>query len=59
MEEGDRAVKAVLTQMRQPYPEGSLLMDAPRHRDIQQLITMARDKDEWNIIVNALKLSLE
>ena len=59
MEDGMRAVKTVLTQMRQPYPEGSLLMDAPRHRDTKQLITMAQDKEEWNLIVNALKLSLE
>ena len=27
--------------------------------DTRQLITMAQKKDEWNIIVNALKLSLE
>ena len=59
MEDGFREVKTVLTQMCQPYPEGSLLMDAPRHRNTQQLITMAQDKGEWNIIVNALKLSLE
>ena len=59
MEDGDREIKAVLTQLRQPYPEGSLLMDAPRHSDTRQLITMAQKKDEWNIIVNALKLSLE
>ena len=58
MEDGIRDVKTVLTQMCQPYPEGSLLMDAPRHRNIDQLITMARDKDEWNLQVNALKLRL-
>ena len=55
----DRLVKTVLAQIQKPYPAGSLLMDAPRHNSMKQLIEMAEDKESWNIHVNAVKLSLE
>ena len=38
------------------YPEGSILMDAPHHRTVEDLVELARDKENWNIEVNALKL---
>ena len=49
MEEGIRDVRTVMTQMCQPYPEGSLFMDAPQHRHIDQLITMAEVKKKNGI----------
>ena len=55
----DRLVKTVLTQMQKPYPAGSLLMDAPRHNSMKQLIEMAEDKDSWSVHVNAVKISRE
>ena len=55
----DRLVMKVLTQIKKPYPDGSLLMDAPRHNSTQQLIGLAKDKDSWNLHVNAVKISLE
>ena len=30
------------------FPVGSLLMDAPRYRNIQELVTMAKDKAFWS-----------
>ena len=31
-------------------------MDAPHHRTVEDLVELARDKENWNIEVNALKL---
>lgn len=36
------------------YPAGSILMDAPHHRTVEDLVELARDKENWNIEVNAL-----
>ena len=36
------------------YPEGSILMDAPRHSSAEELIEAASDKADWNISVNAV-----
>jgi len=44
--------KAILTLMK-AYPKGSILMDAPRHDTIAQLIAMAEDAEIWQIEVNA------
>ena len=32
-------------------------MDAPHHRTVEELVELARDKENWNVEVNALKLS--
>ena len=40
------------------YPEGSLLMDAPKHDSVSELIALAgdhTDHTEWNLIVKALQ----
>ena len=58
MDESRLVRKAVLT-LRNPYPPGFILMDTPPHESLDQLIDMARDKESWNIEVNALKLRLE
>ena len=39
------------------YPAGSILMDAPHHNTTEGLVELARDKEDWNAGVNALKLS--
>ena len=39
------------------YPAGSILMDAPHHVTTEDLVELARDKENWNVEVNALKLS--
>ena len=39
------------------YPAGSILMDAPHHNTTEGLVELAKDKEDWNIEVNALKLS--
>jgi hypothetical protein len=36
------------------YPEGSILMDAPKHSSAEELIEAASDKADWNISVNAV-----
>ena len=55
----DRLVKSVITQIRQPYPDGSIFMDAPRHSSMEQLIELAEDRESWNLHVNAVKVSLD
>ena len=39
-----------------PYPEGSILMDAPQHDSVEHLIQLAEDKDGWRILVNMIKM---
>ena len=36
------------------YPEGSILMDAPKHSSAEELTEAASDKADWNISVNAV-----
>ena len=36
-------------------PVGSLLMDRPAYKTIDQLIALAQDREEWNLWVNAVK----
>ena len=35
----------------QPYPVGSIMMDAPQHDTMEQLIKTAEDKDMWSVHV--------
>jgi hypothetical protein len=39
----------------EPYPEGSILMDAPCHESVEQLVQMAEERDEWRVLVNIIK----
>ena len=44
------------------YPEGSLLMDAPRHESVSELIEFAGTHEEhtgWNLIVRELESHLQ
>ena len=50
----DRLIRKVVTQMEQPYCDGSILMDAPQHACISELIAYAEDRESWNVTVNAL-----
>ena len=36
------------------YPEGSIMMDAPAHSSVEELIMMAEDRDDWRIIVYSI-----
>lgn len=36
------------------YPVGSIMQDAPAHSSMEQLITMAEDRDEWRLLVNSI-----
>ena len=40
--------------MAKPYPAGSILMDAPEHSSMEQLIEFAHDVDRWAIWTNAI-----
>ena len=53
-----RDVRKAVLSIQQPYPEGSLFMDAPR-ASTDELIEMAKEREDWNIRVNALKWRLE
>lgn len=44
----------IQAKMDEGYPPGSLLMDAPAHNSVEELIELAQDKVEWNLWVNAL-----
>lgn len=51
MEEG-RLIPRLVAQVQAPYPEGSLLMDAPTQGfDRDELVEYAKDivKEHWNI----------
>ena len=39
----DRMLKQAILSMKKPYPEGSILMDAPPHDSIQELVDLAGD----------------
>ena len=53
-----RLTKRVLMLSQQPYRDGSLLMDAPPHASMDELLEIAQDRDEWTNIVNALERRL-
>ena len=46
--------EARVTQMKKPYPAGSILMDAPEHSSMDQLVDYAHDVDRWAIWANAI-----
>ena len=56
--DSSRDVRKAVLSIQQPYPEGSLFMDAPR-ASTDELIEMAKEREDWNIRVNALKWRLE
>ena len=39
----------------QDYPRGSVMMDAPGHRSMEQLVELANDRSEWRLYVNPLR----
>ena len=49
-----RLLKQAVTGMAKPYPAGSILMDAPEHSSMEQLIEFAHDVDRWAIWTNAI-----
>ena len=53
-----RDVKKVVTQSTKPYPQGSLLMDTPKHQSMEELERMANDREDWNVEVLALSKRL-
>jgi len=40
--------------MEKPYPQGSILMDAPPHESTENLADYAHDFDQWSIWTNAI-----
>jgi len=44
----------MLMRMQKPYEEGSILLDAPQHDIMDELVELARDKEEWEGTANAI-----
>ena len=40
----------------QPYEEGSILENTPKHGSMAELIELAEDRENWRLEVNSLKL---
>ena len=40
----------------QPYEEGSILENTPKHESMAELIELAEDREKWRLEVNSLKL---
>jgi len=40
----------------QPYKEGSILENTPKHGSMTELIELAEDREKWRLEVNSLKL---
>ena len=40
---------------KEEYPDGSIMMDAPRHDTMKELIDLAQNKEEWRLGVNVVK----
>ena len=57
-EKEEHLVRQVLTRYiadkLNDYPTGSILMNAPNHRSIDELIDLAYDREQWNLTVNAI-----
>jgi len=47
----------MLMRMQIPYEEGSILLDAPQHDTMDELVELARDKEEWQGTANAIYLA--
>ena len=43
-------------RMQKPYEEGSILLDAPQHDTMDELVELARDKEEWQGTANVIYL---
>ena len=50
--------RRVLVSKTQPYDEGDVLADCPGHNDMSELISMASDRGNWCLEVNALQKRL-
>ena len=37
------------------YPKGSIMMDAPKHDSVQELVDLAYNKEDWRVGVNVVK----
>ena len=51
----DRMLKQAIFEMHMSPQDGDLLMDAPEHSSIAELIEKAKDRDGWRKLVNDLK----
>ena len=40
--------------MEKPYPQGSILIDAPPHESTETLVDYAHDFDQWSIWTNVI-----
>ena len=47
-------VRQVLMEMEQPYSPGSVLMNAPKHKSMAELVEMANNREEWRKMVRGL-----
>jgi hypothetical protein len=55
---GRQLSRKMLMRMQKPYEEGSILLDAPQHdtSTTDELVELARDKEEWEGTANAITL---
>ena len=44
----------IMMRMQKPYEEGSILLDAPQHDTVDELVQLARDKEERQGTANAI-----
>ena len=42
----------MLMRMQKPYEEGSILLDAPQHDTMDELVKLTRDQEEWQKTAN-------
>jgi hypothetical protein len=49
-----RPLKLAVLQMEKPYPQGSILTDAPAHESTESLVDYAHDFDQWSTWANAV-----
>ena len=54
MKEG-RLLRKVVCAKAQPYPEGSIFMDTPRHSSMDRLIKLASNRKLWSAMVTRFK----
>ena len=53
--EDSRLLRAVVCSAQQPYPAGSIFMDAPPHSSMDHLVKLAGRKKSWSRMVKRLK----
>ena len=44
----------MLMKQQKPYEEGSVLMDAPHHNDMDELAELAQDRQSWRATKHAI-----